>query len=175
MLSLSESVTSLETLLEQFDSASEKLKSIQSARESAQADLSEVHDNPEIPAADRARKSVNLRSLLDVLSSDVERQQAEVDARRKQVLSVADELFNVAGGETNSRIHSKTQQLLTALKAEYDTSSTPGVEELVKSHRSVRALEEVRGGISIYGGLRDEGEKLTRARKFRLDVLEKLG
>ncbi len=96
-----------------------------------------------------------------------------VDELKKQVFGLADELHNIAGGMVNSAIHDRIEALLSGLREQYDVTVIHGLQQMLETHPTIRALKEVQGGLQYYRS-RDETGKLHDARRFRRDVLEKL-
>jgi hypothetical protein len=173
MTTLTENTTQLEQRLTAYDDACAKLQATQAEREAIQAHHEETRDNDELSAIDRAKKVVHLKSMVDVLTSDESRQQKVVDELKRQVFELSDELHNYAAGQVNSAIHDRIESLLSGLREQYDTNVVHGLQTMLETHPTIRALKEIQGGLQYYP-LRDADGKLHDARRFRRDVLEKL-
>jgi hypothetical protein len=163
----------LEQRLAPYDDACAKLQGIRAELEKVQEDHAATRDDDHLSTLDRAKKTIHLKSMVDVLTSDESRQQKVVDELKAQVFALSDELFNIDGGAIGSAIHSKTQSLLAELQTEFDTGGAPFLREMVETHRTVKALKEVQSGIGNYA-MFDAAWRLAAARRFRRDVLEKL-
>ena len=172
MNSLSESASSLELQLEQYDSACAKLQTIQAEREAVLADHAATRDDDRLSTLDRAKKTIHLKSMVDILSSDESRQQKVVDEQRQQIAQDSAELVAKFKCRANELIHDKIREHVAVLKQQYNISGFP-IEQMVETHESVVQLKRVESGLGNYA-MFDASGQLEAARHFRQDVLERL-
>jgi hypothetical protein len=146
MNSIPESLGSFKEALATYETAVGRLRNTEEAFKDATAKLEDSRSQPELALDSRVR----LKAAVDLLLDDLKRYQLEIQTASVDANRAAGEVRNLIHCKFGERIHARTQEIASQIRADYNVGALPfSPEVFANQHRSLNAFKSAQNRLNF--------------------------